>query len=62
MIRSIASPPLGSVRFAISFSTNRMIGHDSYEFIGRLYPHKFTDWVKLMLRSTWLPGRTTSLT
>jgi len=23
-----------------------MVGHDSYEFMGRLYPHKFTDWLK----------------
>ena len=33
-------------RAMLKFSTNRMIGHDSYEFIGRLYPHKFTDWLR----------------
>ena len=29
-----------------NFSHYRTMGHDSYEFIGRLYPHKFTDWVR----------------
>ena len=29
-----------------NFSNYRTMGHDSYEFIGRLYPHKFTDWVR----------------
>ena len=33
-------------RAMMKFSTNRMIGHDSYEFMGRLYPHKFTDWLR----------------
>ena len=33
-------------RAMLKFSTNKMIGHDSYEFIGRLYPHKFTDWLR----------------
>ncbi len=36
----------GTWRAMLKFSTNRMIGHDSYEFIGRLYPHKFTDWLR----------------
>ena len=29
-----------------SFTTNQTIGHDSYEFMGRLYPHRFTDWLR----------------
>jgi len=29
-----------------NFSKYRTMGHDSYEFIGRLYPHKFADWVR----------------
>ena len=33
-------------RAMLKFTTNRMIGHDSYEFIGRLYPHKFSDWLR----------------
>lgn len=44
------------------FSGGRVIGHDSYEFIGRLYPHKFTDWLRgtpwyfyLVLLATKLP-------
>jgi 4-amino-4-deoxy-L-arabinose transferase-like glycosyltransferase len=28
-----------------SFSKGTVVGHDSYEFIGRLYSHKFTDWL-----------------
>jgi len=28
------------------FSSSRSMGHDSYEFIGRLYPHKVTDWLR----------------
>lgn len=35
----------GSWRAISNFTTYRMIGHDSYEFMGRLYPHKFTDWL-----------------
>jgi len=27
------------------FTSSRAMGHDSYEFIGRLYSHKFTDWI-----------------
>jgi hypothetical protein len=29
-----------------NFTSYKMIGHDSYEFLGRLYPHKFTDWLR----------------
>lgn len=28
-----------------TFSSENRIGHDSYEFMGRLYPHKVTDWL-----------------
>ena len=28
------------------FSSSHAMGHDSYEFIGRLYPHKFVDWLR----------------
>jgi predicted membrane-bound dolichyl-phosphate-mannose-protein mannosyltransferase len=28
------------------FSSSRVIGHDSYEFIGRLYGHRVTDWLR----------------
>jgi predicted membrane-bound dolichyl-phosphate-mannose-protein mannosyltransferase len=28
------------------FSSSRVIGHDSYEFVGRLYPHRVTDWLR----------------
>lgn len=33
-------------RAMANFSKYRTMGHDSYEFIGRLYPHKFADWVR----------------
>ncbi len=33
-------------RAMFKFSSNQMIGHDSYEFFGKLYPHKFSDWVR----------------
>ena len=36
----------GSWRAILNFTSYRMVGHDSYEFMGRLYPHKFTDWLK----------------
>lgn len=36
----------GTWQAMLRFSTNRMIGHDSYEFMGRLFPHKFTDWFR----------------
>lgn len=28
------------------FSSSRVIGHDSYEFIGRLYGHRVNDWLR----------------
>jgi predicted membrane-bound dolichyl-phosphate-mannose-protein mannosyltransferase len=28
------------------FSSSRSMGHDSYEFIGQLYPHRVTDWLR----------------
>jgi len=33
-------------RAMLRFSSNQTMGHDSYEFFGKLYPHKFTDWVR----------------
>jgi predicted membrane-bound dolichyl-phosphate-mannose-protein mannosyltransferase len=33
-------------RAMFRFSSNQMIGHDSYEFMGKLYPHKFSDWMR----------------
>jgi len=36
----------GSWRAILNFTSYRMVGHDSYEFIGRLYPHKLTDWLR----------------
>jgi hypothetical protein len=29
-----------------NFTSGRTIGHDSYEFMGRLYPHRFQDWLR----------------
>ena len=29
-----------------NFTSGRSMGHDSYEFLGRLYPHRFQDWLK----------------
>lgn len=28
-----------------SFASYKLVGHDSYEFMGRLYLHRFTDWL-----------------
>jgi len=28
-----------------AFASYQMIGHDSYEFMGKLYNHRFTDWL-----------------
>ncbi len=36
----------GSWRAISNFASDRMIGHDSYEFMGRLYPHRYTDWLR----------------
>ena len=36
----------GTWRAMLKFSSNQMMGHDSYEFFGKLYPHRFTDWVR----------------
>jgi predicted membrane-bound dolichyl-phosphate-mannose-protein mannosyltransferase len=36
----------GTWRAALSFASYKRIGHDSYEFIGRLYTHKLADWFK----------------
>lgn len=29
----------------LKFSSEKRVGHDSYEFMGVLYPHKMTDWL-----------------
>lgn len=65
IVFAILSPTIflpGTWKAMLTFTTNRMIGHDSYEFMGRLYPHKFTDWLLgepwyfyLMLLGTKLP-------
>jgi predicted membrane-bound dolichyl-phosphate-mannose-protein mannosyltransferase len=36
----------GTWRAMSNFTTYRTMGHDSYEFMSRLYPHKFTDWLR----------------
>lgn len=36
----------GTWRAILNFTRYRMIGHDSYEFMGRLYPHRMTDWLR----------------
>lgn len=32
-------------REMLKFSSESRVGHDSYEFMGALYPHKVTDWL-----------------
>jgi predicted membrane-bound dolichyl-phosphate-mannose-protein mannosyltransferase len=36
----------GTWRTIFNFAGYRMMGHDSYEFIGRLYPHRMADWLR----------------
>jgi 4-amino-4-deoxy-L-arabinose transferase-like glycosyltransferase len=36
----------GSWKAMSNFTSYRNMGHDSYEFLGRLYPHRFQDWLK----------------
>lgn len=52
----------GTWRTILNFAGYKMIGHDSYEFMGKLYPHKFSDWLRgepwyfyLVLLGTKLP-------
>jgi len=33
-------------RTIAKFTSYRLMGHDSYEFMGRLYPHRVVDWVR----------------
>ena len=33
-------------RAMLKFSSSQMMGHDSYEFMGRLYLHSFSDWLR----------------
>ncbi|HEY0322095.1 MAG TPA: glycosyltransferase family 39 protein [Pyrinomonadaceae bacterium] len=35
----------GTWRRMADFASYRRIGHDGYEFMGRVYTHKFTDWL-----------------
>lgn len=35
----------GTWREMMSFASYKRFGHDSYEFMGRLYTHKFQDWL-----------------
>jgi predicted membrane-bound dolichyl-phosphate-mannose-protein mannosyltransferase len=36
----------GTWRTILNFTGYKMMGHDSYEFIGRLYPHRMVDWLR----------------
>jgi len=36
----------GTWKAMSNFTSYRNMGHDSYEFMGRLYPHRFQDWFK----------------
>jgi hypothetical protein len=36
----------GSWQQMLAFAKGQRVGHDSYEFIGTLYPHKMMDWFK----------------
>jgi len=61
----ICNPPIllpDTWRAMLNFTTYRNMGHDSYELMGKLYPHKFTDWLRgepwyfyLVLLGTKLP-------
>ena len=33
-------------RAIANFTSYKMMGHDSYEFMGRLYPHRMADWLR----------------
>jgi len=33
-------------RTIAKFTSYKLMGHDSYEFMGRLYPHRVVDWVR----------------
>jgi len=52
----------GTWKAMSNFTSYRNMGHDSYEFMGRLYPHRFQDWLRgepwyfyLVLITTKLP-------
>jgi predicted membrane-bound dolichyl-phosphate-mannose-protein mannosyltransferase len=36
----------GTWKAMLNFTSYRNMGHDSYEFLGRLYPHRFQDWLR----------------
>ena len=36
----------GTWRTIANFTGYKLMGHDSYEFIGRLYPHRMADWLR----------------
>ena len=36
----------GTWKAMSNFTSGRNMGHDSYEFMGRLYPHRFQDWLR----------------
>jgi hypothetical protein len=36
----------GTWKAMLNFTSYRNMGHDSYEFLGGLYPHRFQDWLK----------------
>ena len=45
----ICNPPIllpGTWTAMSNFTSGRSMGHDSYEFLGRLYSHRFQDWLK----------------
>ena len=43
----ILNPPIflpGTWKQILNFATHKMMGHDSYEFMGKLYPHEVKSW------------------
>jgi 4-amino-4-deoxy-L-arabinose transferase-like glycosyltransferase len=36
----------GTWKAMSNFTSGRNMGHDSYEFLGQLYPHRFIDWLR----------------
>jgi hypothetical protein len=65
IVFAICNPTIflpGTWKAMTNFTGYRMMGHDSYEFMGRLYPHRMTDWLRgepwyfyLVLLATKLP-------
>ena len=49
IVFALLNPPIflpGTWRYIMEYASHKMVGHDSYEFMGKLYPHEVKSWLR----------------